>query len=92
MTLLLCNVLPYYKERRRGCLGLLIRLNPNTPTRIELKEALNDRYPKNHGRDKARWINVIKKNMKQSNLSVDMKHKVTLFRDLELICQDKLRS
>ena len=78
------------KKRRLGWLGHLLRLDPNTPARIALKEAVKE-IPKNVGGNRTIWIDIIKKDIKNSKIDVDTTNSKILFEKLEIICKDRQR-
>ena len=76
------------KKRRLTWLGHLLRLNKNTPARIALEASLK-KVPRQRGRNKTTWIENIKKDIKESNIQVNLKDDKLMFDELEKLCSDK---
>ena len=78
-----------YKKRRLSWVGHLLRLHTETPARVALKEAC--RCIKKKPNRKLTWIDLIKNDLKDSSLVLNVQTNETFFNDLEIICADRER-
>ena len=75
------------KKRRLSWVGHLLRLDAQTPARLALKEACKI-TKKKPGR-KVSWIDVVKKDLKDSRLNLNTKDNEVFFEELKIICCDR---
>ena len=79
------------KRRRLSWLGHLLRLDKDTPARLALKEACKVVKKNTGGRSKTTWIQVIKNDIRNSELPVNLVDDESFFNELEEICKDRIR-
>ena len=78
------------KQRRLSWLGHLLRLDEKTPARIALKESCR-KVKRNIGKSKTTWIQVVKNDVKNSTLEINLNDDETFFKELEAVCKDRIR-
>ena len=62
------------KQRRLSWLGHLLRLDEKTPAQIALKESCR-KVKRNIGKNKTTWIQVVKNDVKNSTLEINLNDK-----------------
>ena len=71
-------------------LGHLLRLDPNTPARRALEEAVKKKI-RPVGRPKETWVKMISKYIQQSDLQINTKDEEQMIKELTDICKDRKR-
>lgn len=75
------------KRRRLNWIGHMMRLHPETPVRIALKEHL--RYTKRKkGRPTNTWVQTVTKDLKNIN-KIRSRDPIGIFKELEKLCADR---
>ena len=75
------------EKRRMSWLGHLIRLDPDTPARTALKEALTP-APRKRGRPPATWIKTIQSDLTKRNIDINLSG-VNAIPHLEELAEDR---
>ena len=84
------NVIPWHErieKRRLSWLGHLMRLDPETPARIALKEAMKPTQRK-RGRPPATWLSVIQNDLNKRNIDIHIAN-TNAISQLERLARDR---